>query len=250
MNTFLKLDGFKKLSDAYLLLIVFGLCIVVLSELTNIDFLIADYYFDTQQQMFAWKNSWFAQKFMHVYVKNTIIVIALTGLVFVLLDALRHFKFIDGWVRVRLRFVAFAAIFIPLIISVLKQTSALHCPWDVQRYGGTAPYLRLFDAIPANMEAGHCFPAGHASTGLWLAALCVFWLPHRPRAALVVCMAGLGAGFLLGWVQQMRGAHFLTHTLASIWVASAILLIMLSFSKSFFHCNTSLRINFVQLPLP
>jgi membrane-associated PAP2 superfamily phosphatase len=28
-----------------------------------------------------------------------------------------------------------------------------------------------------------------------------------------VYSSGLGAGLILGWVQQMRGAHFLFHTL-------------------------------------
>ena len=228
-----KLDGFKKLSLAYVTLFSFGLWIVALSEWTNIDLQIADYYFDMQQHVFTWKNSWFAKQLMHEYVKDAIIVVGAACISFVAIDAIRAFKFTNTWVRIRLRFVAIAAILIPSIISGLKQTSSLHCPWDEQRYGGTAPYFRLFDAIPANIEAGHCFPAGHASTGLWLAAFCVFWLPNRPRLALMVFMGGLGVGFLLGWVQQMRGAHFLTHTLTSVWIASAIVLLMLSISQSF-----------------
>lgn len=30
-------------------------------------------------------------------------------------------------------------------------------------------------------------------------------------------------GLFLGWVQQLRGAHFLTHTLWSAWVASLVI---------------------------
>jgi membrane-associated PAP2 superfamily phosphatase len=148
------------------------------------------------------------------------------------------FKFVTSGLRKRLRFTAVAAVLVPLIISVLKRQSVLHCPWDEQRYGGTAPYLKLLDAVPSSMQAGHCFPAGHASTGLWLAAFCVFWLPHRPRVAIGVFFAGLGVGFVLGWVQQMRGAHFLSHTLWSMWIASAILLIMLRVSQSYLYSNT------------
>ena len=235
MNNLRSFVDFKSVSRAYFLLMAFALLIIVIARFTNIDLMVEDYYYSTTLHTFSWKNSWFAKELMHGYVKDFIIIIAAMCILFALIDWVRPFSAVPVWVRVRLRFVAFAAVFIPSIISGLKQTSALHCPWNEQRSGGTAPYLRLFDAIPANMEAGHCFPAGHASTGLWLAALCVFWLPHRPRAALVVYMAGLGAGFLLGWVQQMRGAHFLTHTLTSMWIASAIMLIMLSFSQSFFH---------------
>ena len=64
----------------------------------------------------------------------------------------------------------------------------------------------LLDSVPAGIELGGCFPAGHASSALWLAGLCVWWLPRRPRMAAAVFAAGLAAGFALGWVQQMRGA--------------------------------------------
>jgi membrane-associated PAP2 superfamily phosphatase len=36
---------------------------------------------------------------------------------------------------------------------------------------------------------------------------------------------GIGAGLGLGWVQQLRGAHFLSHTLWSAWIAAAIVLL-------------------------
>src|SRR5690606_5169625 len=94
-------------------------------------------------------------------------------------------------------------------------------------YGGDAPFLRLLDSVPTGFDIGHCFPAGHATVGLWLAALCVFWLPHKPRAALTAFCAGLGVGLLLGWVQQMRGAHFLFHTLWSAWLTCLIIWTML-----------------------
>lgn len=216
----------------YLSLVFTAAIIFVIGRFTNLDLIIEDYYYDTQLQMFTWKNSWFAKQLMHVYVKDVIIAIALLFISFVVLDLIRKFKFIDAWTRIRVRFIATAAILIPTIISGLKQMSVLHCPWDEQRYGGDMPYLRLFDAVPGHMEAGQCFPAGHASTGLWLAALCVFWLPHRPRMGLTIFFAGLSVGFVLGWVQQMRGAHFLTHTLWSMWIASFIIILMLSFSQT------------------
>lgn len=219
------------LKNPYMYLALIGLMLILINQYTNIDLILADYYFDFQAHQFTWKNSWFAKEVMHIYVKNGIMLIGIFLIAFVFIDAFIKFKPITTWCRVRLRFVAVAAIVIPTIISGLKQMSVLHCPWDEQRYGGDTPYLRLFDVIPPNMEAGHCFPAGHASTGLWLAAFFVFCLPDHPRKALMVLFAGLGFGFVLGWVQQMRGAHFLSHTLWSIWIASAILVLMLSATK-------------------
>lgn len=227
----------KWLASPFLYLLISALIIVGLNQFTNIDLVLADYYFDFQTKHFNWKNTWFAQQLMHVYVKNCIMFFGLTLISFVILDAVVTFKWMSSWLRTRLRFTAISAVLIPLIISVLKQQSALHCPWDDVRYGGTAPYLRLLDAIPSSMQAGHCFPAGHASTGLWLAAFCVFWLPHRPRMARSIFFSGLSVGFVLGWVQQMRGAHFLSHTLWSMWIASAIIFIMLRVSQSSLHSN-------------
>lgn len=217
---------------AFYYLLVSALLILIIGELTNIDLIIEDYYFNPQLQTFVWKNNWFAKEVMHTYVKDIMILIAIGCISFVVMDAVCTFKFVNAWSRVRLRFVAVAAMLIPAFISGLKQLSDMHCPWDMQRYGGTAPYFNLFDMVPTNLQAGHCFPAGHASTGLWLAAFCVFWLPHRPRIANRIFISGLGAGFALGWVQQMRGAHFLTHTLWSLWIASIIIFTMLSLSKA------------------
>lgn len=222
----------KSIKIAFLALFVSAIVFVVIAQFTNLDVKIEDYYYNAQTQQFIWKNSWFAKQFMHVYVKDLMVFLGLFLIASVLLDLIRPIQAINHWTRIRLRFVALAAILIPSIISTAKQMSVVHCPWDIQRYGGVAPYLKLFDLMPSHIEAGHCFPAGHASSGLWLAAFCVFWLPHHPRKAFAVFLAGLSIGFALGWVQQMRGAHFLSHTLWSMWITSAIILLMICISQS------------------
>jgi membrane-associated PAP2 superfamily phosphatase len=67
-------------------------------------------------------------------------------------------------------------------------------------------------------------PAGHASSALWLVALAVYWLPDRPSAARLAAAAAIVFGAVVGFLQQLRGAHFLTHTLWSVWIACAIVL--------------------------
>lgn len=148
-------------------------------------------------------------------------------MIVVAVDAIFHCKIICPFVRARLRFLALASILVPTVIRAIKQYSVLHCPWSIDRYGGSAPFLRLLDRVPEGLQAGHCFPAGHATVGLWLAALCIFWLPHKPKTAIAVFLFGLGVGLILGWVQQMRGAHFLFHTLWAAWLASLVISLML-----------------------
>ena len=217
-------------------LVIFALFNIIVGQFTNIDLMIQDYYFDTATQQFPWKNTWFAKDFMHGYVKYVITDIGRLLLLVVILDFIfswqKPWRFISQWLGIRLRFVAIASLLIATPISIFKHFSALHCPWDVTRYGGFAPFLRLFDTVPSAMQPGHCFPAGHATVGLWLAALCVFWLPHKPKTAFAVFLAGLNVGFALGWVQQMRGAHFLFHTLWSSWFACLVILTMVSLIKS------------------
>ncbi len=217
---------------AMLMLAVSAVLMLLLGQYTDIDLLIEDYYYDEQLKAFPWLDSWFAKDLMHGYVKNVIIKSGYLVLLVVAWDFIRPWNMVTPFVRSRLRFVAAASLLVPTIVRGVKQFSVLHCPWTVDRYGGTEPFLRLLDHVPEGMKIGHCFPAGHATVGLWLAALCVFWLPHKPRVAAVVFSAGLSVGLVLGWVQQMRGAHFLFHTLWAAWLASLVILLMLAFAHN------------------
>jgi membrane-associated PAP2 superfamily phosphatase len=125
--------------------------------------------------------------------------------------------------KLQIRVVALSAILVPAAISILKQASSSHCPWDLDRYGGSEPYVRLLEATPFGISSGNCMPAGHASSALWLISLAVFFYPQRPRAAAATAGLMLWVGFSVGWMQQLRGAHFLTHTLWSMWIACAII---------------------------
>lgn len=110
------------------------------------------------------------------------------------------------------------------VVALLKKNSIHHCPWDIADYGGYAPHLALFDALPAGMTPGRCFPGGHASAGFVLMAL-YFVLRHdQPQWARGALWGALLLGGIMGWSQTMRGAHFVSHTLWSAWVVWLVLL--------------------------
>lgn len=220
---------------AWSALIIAGLLLVAIGEYTNIDLLIEDYYFNSELNTFPWRDSWFASDFMHGYVKNIMINSGYLLYFFLLIDWIKPWQNLNNFVRLRLRFVAVASIIISLTIRTIKQFSVLHCPWSIDRYGGTAPFLRLLEHTPVGIEAGHCFPAAHATVGIWLAAICVFWLPHNSKVAVKIFVMGLSIGLAMGWVQQMRGAHFLFHTLWTVWLASLIILLMLQFTSALYN---------------
>lgn len=223
----------------FLALALTAAMILILGQWTDIDLMIEDYYYDEQLKVFPWLDTWFAKDLMHGYVKNVIIKSGYLIFLTVILDTIFKFRVINSFWRIRLRFVALASVLVPSLIRGIKEFSVLHCPWTVDRYGGTAPFVRLLDHVPEGMQAGQCFPAGHATVGLWLAALCVFWLPHKPKIAVGVFFAGLSVGIALGWVQQMRGAHFLFHTLWAAWLASLVIMVMLITTNKIIKEGTS-----------
>ena len=108
-----------------------------------------------------------------------------------------------------------------LAVSVLKQGSQTSCPWELTDFGGLAHYASHWSLRPDG-GAGHCFPAGHASSGFsFIAGYFAFRNTDRNLARRWLA-AALIAGLVLGLAQQWRGAHFMSHTLWSAAVCWAV----------------------------
>jgi membrane-associated PAP2 superfamily phosphatase len=102
-------------------------------------------------------------------------------------------------------------------ISLAKHVSLTSCPWDLAQFGGSAQWVSHWAWGISDGGPGRCFPAGHASAGF---AFVTAWFVLRdrfPRAALAWLLVSLAAGLLLGGVQQVRGAHYMSHTLWTAW---------------------------------
>jgi membrane-associated PAP2 superfamily phosphatase len=104
-------------------------------------------------------------------------------------------------------------------IALLKASSHSSCPWDLQEFGGVAHYLShwigwtTFDG-----GNGRCFPAGHATTGFAFLGGYFALRKELPGLARGWLATALLAGLVLGVAQQLRGAHFMSHTLWSGWI--------------------------------
>jgi membrane-associated PAP2 superfamily phosphatase len=108
-----------------------------------------------------------------------------------------------------------------LAITVLKRLNHTSCPWDLAEFGGVARHVSHWLWGVRDGGAGHCFPAGHASTAF---AYLAGWFAMRrsaPRVAGRWLLAALLAGMVLGLAQQMRGAHYMSHTLWTAWICWA-----------------------------
>ncbi|MGE6334479.1 phosphatase PAP2 family protein [Stenotrophomonas sp. NPDC077659] len=101
------------------------------------------------------------------------------------------------------------------LISLLKALVPMDCPWDLLRYGGHQPFIGLFNSRTHGMGTPACFPAGHASAGYAWVCLYFFALLWRPAWRWAGLWIGLGTGLAFGISQQLRGAHFLSHDVAT-----------------------------------
>jgi membrane-associated PAP2 superfamily phosphatase len=105
------------------------------------------------------------------------------------------------------------------VIALLKASSHTSCPWDLVEFGGAAHHVsHWLGLLLADGGSGGCFPAGHASTGFAFLGGYFALRDDFPRAARRWLLVALAAGLALGISQQLRGAHFMSHTLWSGWI--------------------------------
>lgn len=104
------------------------------------------------------------------------------------------------------------------LATLVKRFSDTSCPWDLAEFGGVAHYVSHWAWGVRDGGPGHCFPAGHASAAFGFVA---GWLVLRravPTLATGWLVVALAMGLLLGLAQQVRGAHYMSHTLWSAWI--------------------------------
>ena len=105
-----------------------------------------------------------------------------------------------------------------IAVSILKNLSQTSCPWDLQEFGGVARYVSHWSWGVNDGGPGGCFPAGHASAAF--AYVGGYFVLRRvsPRVAGIWLGVAVVAGLVLGVAQQLRGAHYMSHTLWTAWV--------------------------------
>lgn len=107
-------------------------------------------------------------------------------------------------------------------VALIRSTSHTSCPWDLNAFGGLARYQSHWSSwFVDDGGPGHCFPASHAAAGFAFAA---GWFALRhdlPRLAAWWLAGSLLLGLFFGFVQQLRGAHFMSHTLWTAFICAA-----------------------------
>ncbi|MBB1472969.1 phosphatase PAP2 family protein [Luteimonas sp. MC1782] len=177
--------------------------LAIAARQTALDTVLADALFAWEGQRWALRDDAIARGLLHdggaLACRLAWVAVVLAWLATYAVAALRPH-------RQRLGRLALSVLAAATLLATLKQVTAVHCPWDLVRYGG--------GALPGD-GGGACFPAGHAGAGYaWLALAFSATTPAGRRAGLAI---GAVVGLVFGVDQQLRGAHFLSHDL---WAAA------------------------------
>ncbi|MBP8813766.1 MAG: phosphatase PAP2 family protein [Laribacter sp.] len=167
---------------------------------------------------FPLKDSIWLERLGHSWLKNVIYAGVLVTLIVALRPGTLLFRRRQAWLA--LAGMALAA----LVVSWLKRNSIHHCPWDIREYGGFAPVLPLFASLPDGIAPGRCFPGGHASVGFGMLSYAFAAHAGGSRHTFWITTGVLAIGVFAGTVQMLRGAHFLSHQLWTLWWCWAVCL--------------------------
>lgn len=124
---------------------------------------------------------------------------------------------------------------IPVIAGNIKKFTNVYCPNQLEIYGGDKPYVKIFNHYPegfTQIKKAKCFPAGHAVTGF---ALMILFFALSGFCAYLSLAGSILLGWIIGFYQMAKGAHFFGDTLVSMLVcfflAALIARIYLKFQK-------------------
>lgn len=160
----------------------------------------------------AGKGFW-AETVIHQWGKLIPVVTGLTSF------TLWLFSFTPYGARLKPARAAFAYLTISIILCTLlvvggKSISPRFCPSATLEFGGTG------------LGKGRCYPAGHAGAGFCLFGLYFLYRKYFPCKAMSALIAVMTLGLIFGITRQLQGAHYLSHTIATLtldWFVCAAL---------------------------
>ncbi len=214
-------------------LILLSLCWVNYSD---INLQIQKYLFDSQSQTWIVDKDEAIKKFFFYKLPKILFGALIFGCLFAAIVGFKNRKqhfFHKNRHRFFLIFLGISLI--PIIAGNIKKFTNVYCPNQLEIYGGDKPHVRIFDHYPEEfkqLKKGKCFPAGHAVTGF---ALMILFFALSGFYAFLSLAGAISLGWVIGFYQMAKGAHFFGDTLVSMLVcfflAALIARIYLKFQK-------------------
>jgi len=200
--------------DFYLPLAI-ALLLMWFSSISGLDLMISSLFYSPQTG-WSFQNNFWIQNVLH---KGGVKLVIL-GMIFFIIQLIQTFK----KEKISKKFIFYSYSFLVAFISVLfvsflKKKTTFPCPWSLSNFGGdiihNPNWLELFSsALPAR----NCFPGGHSSGALAFLGIIYAYKFVYGSYPLRPVLIFFGISFSFGLTQQIRGAHFLSHDLASLAV--------------------------------
>ena len=218
--------------DLYIIWYV-GIVLILVVQYSGLDDLLATqlYQLTDQWQM---RYQWFFRNIMHLGGRYLMVSIGLTSLILILLNnttrsnLLSKLKLNNLLPNERVYFIGifFSILICTLLIGALKKINPLTCPYKLLSYGGSMQQYYLLDFFSSSLPSGKCFPSGHSGSGFSLFALYFCTNLVKREFSTKLLLPGLVLGTVFGITQQIRGAHFLSHDIASIVICWTVCLLL------------------------
>ena len=205
-----------------ILLGLFFLLLWFVFDYTNLDYWVSAQVFDFKNHNWIYAQNFWIKQVGYYGIKDLLITYA------ILLIAMFVSSF--WWQKTRpyrmiLFFLILCIALVPAEIAFLKQTFYKPRPEQVIAFGGTMPHVDLFATLPNELSATN-WPGGHASGGAALMSWYFIGWTYSRRWGWVGFGVGLLVSNLMGWSQILRGQHFLSHNLWTLWFAWITILLI------------------------
>ena len=191
--------------------------VIMLFEFTNLDLVIQSHFYNfTTHSWLVTDQDFWLWLVLYKGVKICIVVFGV-GLIIAYIRRARQ----------ELLLLILAIALVPILIGLGKKTSNIHCPSAIEYFNGDKPYVRLLGTYPADfvqIKPGKCYPAGHASGGFALMALFFFF--KRKSYRYFGLALGIALGWIMGFYQITKGAHFFSDTVVTMLVAWLVILLL------------------------
>ncbi|KMM83344.1 phosphatidic acid phosphatase [Pseudomonas taetrolens] len=233
--------------------ILLALVTFLVFDLTEVDRLFSNMFYDPVAGLFPIGQSHLFEKITHKWARiipdwtgELAVIGVLLSFIWPCLERYRDARWVKPILRSRmeapLRFLSrhrFDFFFVMVafalstgVIHYLKSHTSIYCPVETTLYGGAEARKEWFDHFVFWHEAGpgRCWPGGHASSAFSLFALYFVARRYRWRHSNVLLAGVIVLGLAYGTTRVLQGWHYMSHTLwAGIFVWLSTLLVALLF---------------------
>lgn len=218
--------------DLAILINIFLIAIsLIIFSKTNIDVAFQNLFFDFENKKWLVDKEEPIGKFFFYNLPKILLGLVIAASLIILLFK-KKFHLNDEQ-RKKLFIFLLGITIIPLTCGNIKKFTNIYCPGQLEIYDGSNPYVKILDSYPADFhqtKKGKCFPAGHAVTGFCLMIL--FFIFEKKSWKIAGLLFGLTTGWIFGFYQIAKGAHFLSDTALAMLCCFLVAMIIVRFTKN------------------